>query len=283
MIVSRRFRRRAAVIAVLTLSLFIAQCERSYGKQACRMEREILLAGTDRAPSDVAVTAGPKGGYVVAYSADGATHTLFLDKDHRPTDPVYLVPGPTGGGHAPLADKKTFWPSTTRPSMEAEDLDLIFIDKERLLLVTLELPTEGTLGGAFATLLSAEGAPLKTVRLGSAGEYGTEIAVTLWDDTVLTAWHDGTLNASKISLALLDPKDLRIIHRADFKGKGTVAGPTLAVFQGRPFIAWSETGNLGSEPVSTVDTAWISRDLTVSTPKTVAEGRFLFPFESQSG
>lgn len=241
------------------------------------MDKEIVLANTSRAPSDVTVVSDSKGGFTVAFSADGSTYTAqFLNNNRSVSTPV-LIPGPYGKSRIQLSGEKTFWPAASRASVEAEDLDLIALKQGKFLLAMLELPTEGSPGGASAALLSAEGKPEKTVLLGSAGEYGTEIAAVVWEKNVLVAWHDGMMNASKLHLVLLNSETLDVLKHSDFQGKGPVAGPTLAMADGRPFIAWFETGNKARESVSYINTAWISRDLEFSPPKTVAEGRFIFP------
>jgi hypothetical protein len=252
-------------------------CSRSYGRQACRMEQEFHIANTKRVPKDVVVISNPEGGYIFAWSADNAAFvSLFSPKNDTFTAPV-KIPPPGFRQTRPLLEKKTFWPSSSRASVDAEDLAIISLKDGSFIVFMLKIPQSSATGGAFAALFSKDAKPQKTVFLGPAGEYSTEITAVLWNNRVFVAWHDGALNDSRIRTALIDPQTLEKQKESDFQGTAIVASPTAAVGDGRPVIAWSETGGDENGPKTRINTALVRDDLSIAAVKTVAKGRFIYP------
>ena len=276
----RRILRHAPLIPALIalLGLSATQCEHTYGRQACRMEKELFLAETKRPPTAVATVSNQPDRAAFAWSADGAVTVLTgvgktLNLSKQPS--TVLRPG--SAPSVAVRGEKTFWPQTAGLSIEAEDLDLIALPDGRMLLTMLELPGEAP-GGAFAALLSPEGTPIKTVYLGPSGEYATKIVSVPWEENVLVAWHDGALSGAAIHLVLLGIDDgPRILRRSEFRGNGAASGPALAAAGGTPLLAWAESVSHGKEPQVRIQIARVARDLTLEQGKTVAEGRFFYP------
>lgn len=263
-------------VLILCAELSITGCSRTYGRQACRMEQEFHIAKTKSVPKDVTVISTPKGGYAFAWSADKSTFVSLDSKKRNSFEPI-KIPPPGFRQAQPLSAKKTFWPASIRASIDAEDLALVSLKNGNFIVFMLEISQNSASGGAFAALLSKNGEPQKTVFLGPAGEYSTEITALLWNDRVFVAWHDGALNDSRIRTALLNPETLEKQKESYFQGKKIVASPTSAMGDGRPVIAWSETGSFGKDKKSRINTAVVSDDLSLTAVKTVAEGRFTLP------
>ena len=240
------------------------------------MEQEIMLAKTERPPSAAATAPIGTDRVAFAWSADGAIFVTVAGIEALQLSETFTVPRPGGAPVPETPGAKTFWPRTARASLDAEDLGLLASPDGNLLLTALERPTHGS-GGAFAALLSATGEPIRTLRLGPAGEYATKITAVRLPDSYLVAWHDGALDGSRIHLVLLDEGVSAINARASFGGDSAVSGAAAATMDDIPLLAWAETGSRGGDPYSRIRTARVARDLSLTDIRTVAEGRFFYP------
>jgi hypothetical protein len=258
-------------------------CGRSYGNQGCRMENEAVIAVTRQVPSDVDVIAF-QDGFLAAWSTADSTSFARLDIRGRAVSGVERVqlggyPEPRQGqAHRDIASKKTFWPASERPSVGAEDIQLVSAGDGKAVLFMLALAGNGSLGGAYAALIDPHHlGEVRAVRVGSAGEYATRISGVRADSGLVAVWHDGGFASSKLRLARLDPASLSVEKRNLLEGKGAVASPVLLRSDGQTVLAWSETETRGGGPASLINTAVVSSTLDIGAISTVAESGFLYP------
>ena len=269
---------------LILLSISTAGCDRTYGVQACRMEHEIVLAGSANTPEDVSVVALETGRYAAVYSVDGATYGVFFDNEGHSVSPPLIVPRRLG--EKPLDDtlrksaaSKTFWPNRETVSIHAVDIDTIVLNGSTVAAALLARPTPVSAGGAFLVLLNEEGVQ-RNVALGPAGEYASRISLVADEEDIIVAWHDGMLSGSRVRLARLDRKSRVVAKREILKNDS--ASPALAMSDGQPAMAWSETvaGDRGGK--STIKVALFSKDLDLDSGRTVATSRFVYPSPSLS-
>ncbi|MDJ0765123.1 MAG: hypothetical protein QNJ97_19235 [Myxococcota bacterium] len=264
----------AGAIAVL-----LSGCRRTYGRQACRMESETVIATTRSVPSAVTIDAMDDQTFVAAWSADQATWIVDLSA----TGAVASAPWKIQRHRQVIGDlatsepaPKTFWPANARTSFDAEDLSAVTLDGHRLLLLILERPGKSNRGGAYAVALDG---PLRRVvsmlRIGPAGEYANRITARKIGNEVVVAWHEGALDASRILIVRLDVAPLKVLARGSIKGEGAVSHPSLAARDQTLLVGWTETSHMGTGLKSLVKVGPLSRDLRTTSITTAYSGRFL--------
>ena len=259
------------------------------------MENEVVIAVTRQVPTDVAVVGVSPNQFVAAWSADNGTWIAPMDSEGRLTsrperveccrDPEVGVQGrpgpevdPVGGSRAESYGEKTFWPSSERGSIHAEDIDLIWLGKGRVALVMLRRAQNGEFGGAYAAIWPDKaGRAPKGTRLGPAGEYATRITAQPERDRLIVAWHDGELGASRLRLARMNISTLQVEKESVVKRSGMLASPVMALAEGRLAMAWSETVKSETDPSSFVKTALVSPELEMGPESTIATCRFIYP------
>ncbi len=272
--------------------LVFAQCGRSYGKQACRMENEVIVSSTRQVPADVSVVGVDRDSFVAAWSADGATWIAKLDPAGRLKSKVDRVER-TGGlvdaseegtsttdteARRKTESVKTFWPSLERGSINATNLEVVSVGGGRVALVMIGRPMHGAPGGAYGAIWpSGEGVAPAATRLGPAGEYATRISAAAKGNKLFVAWHDGDLSASRLRLARVRIDDFCVEKEVVVSRSEILASPVLTEANGRVMLAWSETVNSDTRLSSEVKIAFVSDDLRLVTESTAATGRFIYP------
>ncbi len=242
------------------------------------MERELVLTSTAGSPSATAAVTNKNGITLAAWSADNMTHIKPVLNSTSSIEEPTMIKHPDNKFVLNMSkEEKTFWPSSSQPSVASEDIHLIALDDGDFLLAMLEPSFDDRIGGAYLTKISKDLATQKTVRLGPAGDYSCSISAAVWENSVIIAWHDGSFNGSRLRLALVNPISMEIEKSSLFQGTGPAAGPSVSIGKSGPAVVWSETKSSGTSLLSKVNIARISRDLEFNEIRTVEEGRFLSP------
>ena len=287
------------IVRLLVACVMLSGCDRTFGRQACRMEHEVLLASTNGVPGEVSVVAEDPGTYLAVWSADGETRAVRFNRkgsliDRPRTIPRQRAVGPLRGFAARVSSeiaegegRKTFWPERKRASINAADIDAVSLGGGRVAVVLVEQSKSGIAGGAYLAVLDEAGETTHLIYLGSAGEYAERIVVARSDGDLIVAWHDGMLGVSKIRVAAIDAETFEVKNQVALGGDGVVAAPSLAAKDGLITLAWSETaskqgrGGEGRDVVggglSAVNIAVLSRRLALSGKQTLATSRFVNP------
>ncbi|MCP4675497.1 MAG: hypothetical protein GY854_08325 [Deltaproteobacteria bacterium] len=266
--------RRCFVALFVTFA--VVGCKRTYGRQACRIENEMVLAETRDVPIAIAVEAVESGRFVAAWSVEDATWVAELNARGSMDGPVLRLDKNFGKFSYLSKSPKAFWPEDERSSIESEHLTIVALGQGRVAVPMLERPKSGRPGGAYVTFLSIAGASEpNTVYLGSAGEYAGCIAAIKIDKELIIAWHEGMLSSSRILLARVQVPRMRVDKSAGISGDSALSSPALAAAGGRALLVWSETVHGKKETRSLVRAASLSTNLELGERKTVASGRFL--------
>lgn len=273
------------IASFLPLAVLIGSCGKTYRKQACRLDREFVIAKTKRAPTAVAVTPGKEGVFAVAWSADGNVFVARVSPERgvrgQPARVEQLGPELAGleTDEDTRSGPKTFWPARERLSIGAEDIDVLVVDEQRSAVASLVPATQSRQGGAYLSILSGEdGDPSVTLRLGAAYEYAHRISVADFDGSLYVAWHEGRLNRSDVVLSRVDPDTLAIEGtRRIASDDAAIASPSLVSTKGGVMVAWTETERTVNSPSTIVHLAQLDRNLKLSQRRTVAKASFVDP------
>jgi hypothetical protein len=290
--------RYIALVCSLMVALMCTGCDRTYGRQACRMEQEVLLATTVGVPEEVTIIALDDGTYLALWSSDAEVKAVRFNHKGSLSHHPHRIPRRTGSGTDRAAllglasseersersdGVKTFWPARKAASIHAVDMAAVSLGQGRAAVALLEQSSSNGVGGAYLAVLDEHGGTTTVCHLGPAGEYADRIAAATVDDGLVVAWHDGMMRASKIRLVKIETRTFTVENRAAYSGAGLMASPTLAVKDGILTMAWSETiiGKKSTEHVgsgtSAVKIGVISRDLGLSAVNTLATSRFVNP------
>ncbi len=268
-------------IAFVGLLMGITGCRRTYGRQACRIENEVVLGSTGRVPLSVAIEAGPKENFFAAWSADNATFVAKLKPNGNTIGAAARIErAKRWFKQTPLDNApKTFWPEEEYASFTSEHLGLLDAGDGKMLLTMLERPSEGRPGGAYAVLLPPDLKGNQNVlRLGPAYEYASGIAAAPSGGGLVIAWHEGSLSVSLIRLVLLETNPLRVVKEAVVPGRHALSGPALATAGNRVLFSWYETVHEGhGPPRSRVMVAQLSDSLEIGRKREIAICRFVEP------
>ncbi len=274
--------RRGYYVAIL-VTLATVGCKRTYGRQACRMENEVVLAETRNVPVAVAVKAVESGRFVAAWSADNATWVAALNASGSMVGAARRVDKNFGKFNYLSKSPKAFWPEDERPSVESEHLAIVALGQGKVAVAMLERPRGGRQGGAYVAFMSIFGDDEpKTVQIGRAGEYANCITAMKLDKELIIAWHEGMLSSSRVLLARVQIAQMRVVKSDSLSGDSAFSSPSLVAVDGRSLLVWSETAHGNKETRSLVRAAPLSKSLELGERKTVATGRFLDPAPSMA-
>jgi hypothetical protein len=278
---------RLIFLCLVTTNLMLAiACERSYGRQACRMENEVVLAESSRPPYAVAISGVDEQRHMAAWSIDGSTWVAMLDSSGVPLKPpVRIARGVVGT--SPLNEEprpgKTFWPQDQQRSVRAEDMDIAVLAEGSSVLAMLELPLGEEEGGAYLVQIPASGVgQSRVLRLGPVGEYATRITLAAVVDGVIVAWHEGVLphhglnDTSDLRLAFVKKEDSAHVESSVVVAvKNAAASPALATSGDGALLAWTEISHHQDGVGSLIKVASVSKELELGGRFLVAKGRFL--------
>ncbi len=256
-----------------------ASCGGEREQQACRIEKEAVLASIADAPNTLTMSRISSGGLVVAWSSGWKTWFVKMDEDGARMGEVrmlerYSVPSRMRDA-VEDGGVKTFWPAVEGTSFRAEHLDSCGFKSGGVALGILERPSGGRAGGAHVAVIRGDDEQVGIVRVGAAGLFASSISLVASGKSLLVAWHEGDPESSRIGLASVDPETLTVTGAKSLPVTGAGAGPSLAANGDKVLISWIEIVRGEKEAVARVRVALLGDGLEIDNLNTVAECRFL--------
>ena len=267
------------MVICIAMASAVVSCGGEREQQACRMEREAVLASIEGAPNTLTMSRISSGDLVVAWSSGWKTWFVRIDEDgarkgeartmERYSAPPIMHDAVEDGG------VKTFWPAVEGTSFRAEHLDSCSFKEGGVALGILERPNGGRAGGAHVAVIRGEDEQVKIVRVGAAGVFASSISLVASGKKLVVAWHEGDPESSRIGLASVDLETLAVTGAKSLPVEGAGAGPSLAANGGKVLISWIEIVRSEKEAVARVRVAMLGDDLQIDNLNTLAECRFL--------
>ncbi len=269
----------ARMLICIAMVSATVSCGGEREQQACRMEKEAVLALIEDAPNTLTMSRISSGGLAVAWSSGWKTWFVKIDEDGGRMGEARMLERCSVPSRMPDAVEdggvKTFWPAAEGTSFRAEHLDSCGFKGGGVALGILERPSGGRAGGAHVAVIRGDDEPVGIVRVGAAGVFASSISLVASGKKLVVAWHEGDPESSRIGLASVDPETLAVTGMKSLSVSGAGAGPSLAANGGKVLISWIEIVRGEKEAVARVRVALLGDGLEIDNLNTVAECRFL--------
>ncbi|MFO8071193.1 MAG: hypothetical protein R6V85_04885 [Polyangia bacterium] len=243
------------------------------------MEREAVLDETSRPADAVALARTAPGRFLAAWSVEGVTRCVFLGGDAAPLGPSHRIdrfePPPVDASKD--AGSKTFWPGGAGTSISAEHVAVCGAGEQGGAVAMLERPDGTRPGGAYLALVEGDGGSIRVVRLGSAGGFAASIDVGVRGDEAIAVWHEGASETSRLKMALVSLKDMKVVSKKKISGRGALSGPAIAIVGSNAIFAWNDLDNSGGATRCVVRAAPVGDGLSLGEQVDVAECGFFNP------
>lgn len=231
--------RRAVPGILLLVSVLLSAvgggCKRTYGRQACRLERENVIAVGSGEASAVDLTALRAGGFALGWSIGKTTRLVVLDPALRvKAGPFEIV---KNRPVVPLGDMgdsgaKMFWHPDQGAPIAAADIALTELPGGGVAVAAVESESSIRGGGAFVMKITPEGSGGVVVkRLGGAGPHAATVSAAVNDKTLAVAWHEGLKETSRIRTAVLSTDNLAVSKESVVEARGAVFHPHLLAYE----------------------------------------------------